>query len=33
LGNSPFAIHLLNISDNQEDKLVADIFKNFTGMS
>jgi len=33
LGNSPFAIHLLKNSDNHEDKLLAEIFKNFAGMS
>ena len=33
LGNSPFAIHLLKISDNHEDKLLAEIFKNFAGMA
>jgi len=33
LGNSPFAIHLLKNSDNQDDKLLADIFENFVGMS
>jgi len=32
LGNSHFAIHLLN-SDNHEDKLLAEIFKNFAGMA
>jgi len=33
LGNSPFAIHLLKNSDNHEDKLLAETFKNFAGMS
>ena len=33
LRNSPFAIHLLKNSDNHEDKLLAEIFKNFAGMS
>ena len=33
LGNSPFAIHLLKNPDNQDDKLPAEIFKNFSGMS
>jgi len=33
LGNSPFAIHLLRNSDNNEDKLLAEIFKNIAGMS
>jgi len=33
LGNSPFAIHSLKNSDNHEDKLLAEIFKNFAGMS
>jgi len=28
LGNSPFSIHLLKKSDNHEDKLLAEIFKN-----
>jgi len=33
LGNSPFAIHLLKNSDNHEDKLLAESFKTFAGMS
>jgi len=33
LGNLPFAIHLLKNSDTHEDKLLAEIFKNFAGMS
>jgi len=33
LGNSPFAIYLLKNSDNHEDRLLAEIFKNFAGMS
>jgi len=33
LGNSPFASHLLKNSDNHEDKLLAEIFKNFAEMS
>jgi len=33
LGNSPFAMHLLKNSDNHEDKLLDEIFKNFAGMS
>ena len=33
IGNSPFAIHLLKNSHNHEDKLLAEIFKNFAGMS
>jgi len=33
LGNSPFAIHLLKNSDNHEDELLAEILKNFAGMS
>jgi len=33
LGKSSFAIHLLQNSDNHEDKLLAEIFKNFAGMS
>jgi len=33
LGNSPFATHLLKNSGNHEDKLLAEIFKNFAGMS
>jgi len=32
LGNSPFPIHLLNNSDNQEDKTLAEILKNLAGM-
>jgi len=27
-----FSIHLLKSSDNQEDKVLAKIFKNFAGM-
>jgi len=33
LGNSSFAIYLLKNSDNHEAKLLAEIFKNFAGMS
>jgi len=33
LGNSPFAIHLFKNLDNHEDKLLAEIFRNFAGMS
>jgi len=33
LENAPFATHLLKNSDNYEDKLLAEIFKNFAGMS
>jgi len=33
LGNSPFGIRLLKNSDNHEDKLLAEIFQNFAGMS
>jgi len=33
LGNSLFAICLLKNSDNHEDKLLAEILKNFAGMS
>jgi len=33
LENSPFATHLLKNSDNHEDKLRAEIFKNLAGMS
>jgi len=32
LGNSLFAMHLLKNSDNHENKLLAEIFKNFAGM-
>jgi len=32
LGNSPFVIHLLKSSDNHEDKLLGEMFKNFAGM-
>jgi len=31
-GNSPFAIFLLQNSDNQRDKLFAEICKNFSEM-
>ena len=33
LGNLPAAIHLLKNSDNHEDKLLAEILKNFAGTS
>jgi len=33
LGNSPFATDLLRNSDNHLHELLAEIFKNFAGMS
>jgi len=33
LGNSSFVIHLFKNTDNHEDNLMAEIFKNFVGMS
>jgi len=33
LGNLPFTIHLLKNSDDHEDKLLAEIFESFAGMS
>jgi len=32
-GNSLFSIHLIKNSDKQKDNLLAEIFKNFAGMS